>query len=101
MHDVWKRRSALNDWRVAILIPIVKKGDFGRCDSWRGISLLDVIGKVVAGILQEKVQKLAEDELPESQFGFMKGRNCADMTFTVCQLVEKSLEHESKAFEVG
>ena len=27
-----------------------------------------------------------------------KGRSCADMTFTVHQLVEKSLEHESKAF---
>ena len=41
---------------------------------------------------------MAEDELPESQCGFRKGRSCADMIFTVRQLVEKSCEHKSKAF---
>ena len=45
------------------------------CDNWRGIALLDVIGKVVAGIIQERLQRLAE-EVPESQCGFRKGRWC-------------------------
>ncbi len=60
--------------------------------------LLDVVGKVVARVLQDRLQKLAEDELPESQCGFRKNRSCADMIFTVRQLVEKSWEHKSKAF---
>ena len=41
---------------------------------------------------------LAEDELPESQCGFRTGRSCTDIIFTVHQLVEKSWEHQSKAF---
>ena len=49
-------------------------------------------------ILQERLQQVAEAELPESQCGFRKGRGCSDMTFSLRQLVEKSVEHRSKQF---
>ena len=49
-------------------------------------------------MLQERLQKLAEDELPESQCGFREGRSCTDMIFTIQQLVEKSWEHTAKSF---
>jgi len=86
------------DWSDAVLIPIPKKGDLSSCDNWRGISLglLDMVGKVMAKILQGRLQQLAETELPESQCGFRTGRGCSDMTFR--QLVEKSIEHRSKQF---
>ena len=51
----------------------------------------------MARILQERLQSLAEDELPESQGDLRKRRSCVDIIFTVRQLVEKSLKHESKA----
>ena len=60
--------------------------------------MLDVVGKVVARILQERLQSLAEGELPDSQCGFRRGRGCSDMTFVVHQLVEKSVEHSAKQF---
>ena len=90
VHDVWRQCSVPSDWRDAILEPIPKKGDLSSCDNWRGISLLDVVGKVVARVLQVRLQKVAEEELLESQCGFRKARSCADMIFTVRQLVEKS-----------
>ena len=98
VEDVWKESSVPCDWRDVILAPIPKKGDLTSCDNWHGISLLEVVGKVVAQVIQERLQKIAEEELPESQCGFRKGRSCADMIFTVRQLVEKSWEHRSKAF---
>ena len=98
VQEVWAECAVPSDWRDAILVPIPKKGELSCCDNWRGISLLDVVGKMVARILQERLQKLAEDELPESQCGFRRSRSCADMIFTMRQLVEKSREHESKAF---
>ena len=61
------------DWSDAILIPIPKKGDLSICDNWRGISLLEVVGKWVARILQERLQQVAEVEFPASQCGFRKG----------------------------
>ena len=97
---VWKESEVPKDWSDALLVPIPKKGDLSKCDNWRGIALLDVVGKVVARIVQERLQALAEEELPVSQCGFRKGRGCSDMIFTVRQLVEKSWEHRSKSFLV-
>lgn len=98
VQSVWKEGKVPKDWVDAVLIPIPKKGDLKNCDNWRGIALLDVIGKVIARLLQERLQELAEEVLPESQCGFRKGRSCADMIFVVRQLVEKSLEHKTKSF---
>ena len=44
------------------------------------------------------MQKLADEELSESQCGFQKGRSCADMISVVRQLVKKSWEQRAKAF---
>ena len=66
--------------------------DTQHSDNWRGISLLDVAGKVFAWILQDRLQDIAEKDLPESQCGFRKGRGCTDMVFAARQLVEKTRE---------
>ena len=98
IHQVWEECRVPSDWCNAVLIPVPKKGNLKKCDNWRGIALLDVVGKMVARILQERLQRLAEDVLPESQCGFRKGRGCMDMIFTIRQLVEKSWEHNSKCY---
>ena len=51
---------------------------------------------MVARVLQERLQELAEDELPESQCGFRKGMSCIGMMLTLRQLVEKSWEQRVK-----
>ena len=76
--------------------PIPKKGNLHCCDNWRGIALLDVAGKLVARVVQNRLQVLAERELPESQCGFRRGRGCTDMIFMVWQLAEKAIEHQTK-----
>ena len=57
-----------------------------------------MVGKVVARLVQSRLQTLAEYLLPESQCGFRRGRGCNDMTFTVRQLLEKAVEHRAKQF---
>ena len=98
VNAVWRENEVQSEWSDTVLVPILKKGDLSSCYNWRGIALLDVVGKVVARILQGKLQLLAEVELPESQYGFRKSRRCANMIFTVCQLVEKLWEHMAKSF---
>ena len=80
---VWKDKCVPQEWVDSILIPIPKKGNLCCCDNWRGIALLDVMGKVMARVIQGRLQKLAERVLPESQCGFRRGRWCTDMVFTV------------------
>jgi hypothetical protein len=60
----------------------------------------DIVDKAVARIIQERLQTLAEEELPESQCGFRKGHGCSDMIYTVRQLVKTSWDHRAKSFLV-
>ena len=66
--------------------------------AWRGISLLDVAGKLLGRIVQERLQCITESVLPDSQCGFRQGRGCSDMIFVARQLVEKAREHNSLLF---
>ena len=92
--SVWEEGSVPKEWVDAVLVAIPKKGDLSVCDNWRGISLLDVFGKVFVRILKQRLESVAEKELAESHCGFRKGRGCVDMIFCARQLIEKTLEHE-------
>ena len=98
LRHLWRSGLVPQEWRDAELVPIPKKGDLSRCDNWRGIALLDVVGKVAGRLVQDRLQVLAEQELPESQCGFRRGRSCADQIFTVLQVVEKWYEHRESGF---
>ena len=71
---VWEEGSVVKDWKDANIIPIPKKGNLQVCDNWRGISLLDVVGKLFTRVIQERLQDVVEEILPESQCGFRKCR---------------------------
>ena len=98
MADIWESSCEPQDWRDAELVPIPKKGNLSSCDNWRGISLLDVVGNLCWRILQNRLQFLADSELPESQCGFRSGRGCMDAVFSGRQHVEKTFEHRQKTF---
>ena len=95
---VWKERCVPAEWRDALLVPVPKKGDLSFCDNWRGISLLDVMGKLFVRVLNNRLQLVVEETVSDSQCWFRAGRGCVDMIFCVCQLVEKAIEHNTKLF---
>ena len=70
MQVMWRKGEVVADWKNAAVVPTPKKGDLQHCDNWRGISLLDVVGKVFARVIQERLQVIAESLLPESQCWF-------------------------------
>ena len=55
VHEVWKEGSVPQAWRDAELVPIPKKGDLSNCDNWQGIALLDVVGKVIGRLIQNRL----------------------------------------------
>ena len=93
MQKVWEEGKVVRDSQDAVVVPILKKGDLKPCDHCRGISLSDVVGKVLGRIVLGRLQVIAEKILPESQSEFRKGIGCADMIFVARQLVEKAREH--------
>ena len=60
-------------WRDTLVVPVPKGGDLNVCDNWQRISLLDVAGKLLGRILQERLQRVAERVLPDSLCGFHQG----------------------------
>ena len=70
---VWGERVP-DEWRRdTLLVPIPKKEDLMICGNWRGISLLDVMGKMFTKVIQGRLQVMVEDTLPDSQCGFRCG----------------------------
>ena len=66
----------------------------------RVVALLEVVRKVVARVIKGRMQRLADQLLPESQCGFRRGRGCIDMTFSVRQFVEKAIKHCTQQYLV-
>nr|VZI37041.1 unnamed protein product [Spirometra erinaceieuropaei] len=63
------------------------------CDNHRGISLLNIAGKIFARILLNRLNNhLEQGLLPESQCGFRRHRGTTDMIFAARQLQEKCQE---------
>ena len=55
MKAVWKDKRVPQEWVDTILFPIPKKGNLHCCDNWQGIALLDVMGKMVARVIQGRL----------------------------------------------
>ena len=64
-----------DDWRSAVIVPLYNdKGDRTESSNYRGISLLSVVGKIYAGILIDRVRKVAEGLIDDEQGGFRAGK---------------------------
>ena len=82
MKRVWKGEGFPEEWKEGLITRIFKKGEKGRVENYRGITLLNSACKVYAMVLTERLRKEIEDKeiLPESQAGFRKGRSTMDNT---------------------
>ena len=58
MQQVWEEGRVVREWQDAVVVPVPKKGDVRHCDNWRGIGLLDVVGKIMARIMKERLEEL-------------------------------------------
>ena len=86
----------MQDIRNANRVTLYKnKGDRGACNNYRGISLLNIVGKLFTKVVLMKLRVLAERIYPESQCGFRAKRATIDMIFSLRQLQENSESRES------
>ena len=74
------------------------KGDVRECGSYRGISLLSVVGKVYGRVLIERVIECTDGEIGGEQCGFRRGMGCSDQVFAVRQICEKMLGKHQEVF---
>jgi hypothetical protein len=79
---IWKKEKIPSEWSEGILCPIYKKGDRKQCNNYR-ISLLNVIYKIFAILLYNRLSKIIEPEIGNYQTGFRPNRSTIDNIFIV------------------
>ena len=63
------------DWRSAVIVPLYKgKGERIECSNYRGISLLNMVGKIYTGILVDRFYKVTEGFSDDMQRELKEGR---------------------------
>ncbi|VVC30510.1 Reverse transcriptase domain [Cinara cedri] len=70
----------------------IKKGDPQICNNYRGISLLNVVYKILSYCILDRVKHIAEEILGDYQGGFRPNRSTTDQIFSLRQIIEKSWE---------
>ena len=69
---VWTEESIPKHWRQGLIVSLYKKGDAEDPGNYRGITLLNVVGKLFCKILNNRLVSRLESEraLYEGQAGF-------------------------------
>ncbi|KAK4325144.1 hypothetical protein Pmani_004298 [Petrolisthes manimaculis] len=80
LHEVmlqcWEKGTVPQNMRDANIIALYKnKGDRSDCNSYRGISLLSIVGKAFARVVLNRLQSLTEHIYPKAQCGYRAGRS--------------------------
>jgi hypothetical protein len=71
-------------WKDVIITILFKSGDKRSCDNYRGISLINIIGKALERVILNRVIGYCESKatiFPDSQYGFRKNRGTMDNMF--------------------
>ena len=76
--QIWKTQQWLQDWKRLVFIPIPEKGSVNECSNYHTITLISHASKVMLKILQAMLQQDMNQELPDFQAGFRKGRGTRD-----------------------
>lgn len=62
-------------WKKAYIVPIHKKGTKSKIENYRGISILNTVGKVLEKIVFNAIYPVIYKELPVNQHGFLRRRS--------------------------
>ena len=86
---MWKTQQWPQDWNMSLFIPIPKKGNAKQCSNYHTISLITQASKVMLKILQARLQQYMNNELPNGQAGFRKGRGTRDQSAKIRWTLKK------------
>ena len=73
------------------LLQFPKKGDSKECSNSCTNALISHTSKEMLKILQARLQQYMNQELPDGQVGFRKGRGTRDQIGNICWIIEKTI----------
>ena len=96
--QVWIMQQWPHDWKRSVFTPIPKKGNAKECSNYRTIAFILHTSKVMLKILQARLQQYMNQEFPDGQAGFRKGRGTRDQIANICWVVKKAREFQKNIY---
>ena len=75
-----------------------KKGNAKECSNYNTIALISHASKIMLKILQAGLQQCMNQELPDVQARFRKGRGTRDKMANICWIIEKATEFQKNIY---
>ena len=88
--QIWKTQQWPQDWKKSVFIPITKKYNANNCSNYHKIVLVSHASKVMLKILQARFQQYMNQELPDVQAGFRKGRGTGGQIANIRWIITKA-----------
>ncbi|CAJ0930371.1 unnamed protein product [Ranitomeya imitator] len=87
--------SVPQDWRIANVVPIFKKGSKSEPGNYRPVSLTSIVGKIFEGFLRDVILDYLNENncLTPYQHGFMRNRSCQTNLISFYEEVSYRLDH--------
>ena len=93
-----KLSSGHRNGKGAVFIPVPKKDNAKECMNYHTIALISHTSKVILKILQASLQQYINNELPDVQAEFIKGRGTRDQIANICWITEKAREFQKNIY---
>jgi hypothetical protein len=75
IQNIWNTETLPAQWKEGIICPIYKKGDRLDCSNYRSITLLNIMYKIYAILLNKRLSDIIETKLSDFQMGFRPNRS--------------------------
>ena len=92
--QIWKTQQWPQQWKRLVFILIPKNGNAKKCSNYQTVILISHARKVTLKILQVRLQQYVNQELPDVQAGFRKGRGTRDQIANIRWTMEKAREFQ-------
>ena len=88
--QIWKTQQWSLDWKRSVFNPIPKTGNAKECSNYHTVAFISHTSKVMLKILYARLQQYVNQELPNVQDGFRKGRGTRVQTASIHWITEKN-----------
>ena len=90
--------AAAKDWKFVFHSHSTKGNIKKKCSNYCRITLISQASKVMPKILQTRLQRYVDQELPDIQAGFRKGRGTRDQIANILCIMEKERQFQKNIY---
>ena len=87
--QIWKTQQWPQGWKRSVFIPIPNNGNAKDCSNYHTVALILHASKVMLKILQARLQQYMNQEFPDVQAGFRKGRGTRNQITNIRWIIKK------------